>query len=66
MQVEDMVRKGWTKPEHILYVVEEVRKSDEKYTVKRVLVEAWARRAGLTLEPWMVTESKLVVAQEVS
>jgi len=65
MTVADLIKKGWTKPEHMVYVVEELRKSEESYEGKRDLATAWARRVNLTLEPWMVTKEKLVVAREV-
>jgi len=64
--VADLTKKGWTKPEHMVYVVEELRRSDESYEEKKDVAIAWARRANLVLEPWMVTKQKLVVAQEVA
>ena len=62
MTVEDLVKKGWTKPEHLVYVVEELRRSEDSYAVKKDLVTAWSHRAGLRLEPWMVAERKLAFA----
>ena len=66
MRVEDLVLKGWVKPEHLVYVVEKVRRSGMSYKDKKALVVAWARRAGYTLEPWQTMEGFLSSPREVA
>jgi len=66
MTVADLTKKGWTKPEHMLYVVEELRRSEDAYEAKRDLATAWARRVNLVLEEWMITKAKLVASRGVA
>lgn len=66
MTIADLTKKGWTKPEHMIYVVEAIRLQGLSYSDAKDLVTAWARRVNLVLEPWMVTEAKLVAPKGVS
>lgn len=66
MRIEDLIEKRWTKPEHLVYVIEKVRRSGMPYKERKALVEAWARRAGYTLEPWQTLEGMLSAPQEVA
>ena len=59
MILEDLNKLMFTKPEHLVYVIEQVRVSHMEYKAKVALVEAWARRVRATVEPWMLTEDFL-------
>jgi len=49
-----------------VYVIEKVQVSGMEYPARKALVEAWARRAGATLAPWMLTEKMLAMPKEVA
>ena len=66
MTVEDLVARRWTSPEHLVYVIEKVQVSGMEYPARKALVEAWARRAGAALAPWMLTEKMLAMPKEVA